>query len=139
MAEEAGKIGYGTIVRVGQGATPTWTKLAHVTGVTMPEDEIDEIEVTHMESPGRRKQFIAGLIDSGEMTVAMNYLPGSATDTLLRSLKASGANVLVEVTLPDADPDTFSGYLSGYSPGEVTPGEKMSAEATFRISELVTP
>lgn len=126
-------------MRVDRGTTPTWTKIDYVTGATMPEDNVDEVEVTHMESPGRRKQFIAGLIDIAEMTVAMNYLPKSPTDVLLRSLKASGDNVLVEVTLPGADADTFSGYLSGYSPDEVTPGEKMTADATFRISELVTP
>lgn len=138
MPEEAGVLGYGTTVRVGRGATPTWTKLALVGDIELPVDETDEVEVTHMESPGRRRQYIAGLIDSGEMTVPMNLVPGSATDLLLQSIRDSGEQVLVEVTLPSADPETYSGYLSGYSRSAPVQ-DKMTAEATFRLSGVVTP
>lgn len=138
MPEAAGVLGYGTTVRVGRGATPTWTKLALVGDIELPVDEIDEVEVTHMESPGRRRQYISGLIDSGEMTVPMNLVPGSPTDLLLQSIRDSGEQVLVEVTLPEADPETYSGYLSGYSRSAPVQ-DKMTAEATFRLSGVVTP
>lgn len=137
-----GMLGYGTTVRIGRGATPTWTELAFVGDVEMPDEQVDEVEVTHMKSPGRRKQFIAGLNDGGEVGVPMNYIPGSATDMLLRSIKTSGEQVLIEITLPapsgqTAVPETFSGYLSGYA--RTAPvNDKMTATATFRLSESVT-
>ncbi|MBR9840210.1 MAG: hypothetical protein GYB50_20305 [Rhodobacteraceae bacterium] len=134
-----GMIGYGSIVRIGRGATPTWSTLDLVGDLEMPDEQVDEVEVTHMQSPGRRKQFIAGLTDSGEVGVPMNYIPGSATDVLLKELRASREEVLVEITLTDdvdAEPETFSGFLKGYS--RTAPvGDKMTAVATFRLSAEV--
>ncbi|WP_353472326.1 phage tail tube protein [Salipiger sp. H15] len=134
-----GKIGYGSLVRIGVGATPTWTPLDLVGDLEMPDEQVDEVDVTHMKSPGRRKQFIAGLVDSGELAVPMNYIPGSASDILLISLRASREEVLVEITLTDdedATPETYSGFLKGYS--RTAPiGDKMTAVATFRLSAQV--
>ncbi|WP_304615841.1 phage tail tube protein [Paracoccus sp. (in: a-proteobacteria)] len=132
-----GKIGYGSRVRIGVGATPTWTELAFVGDIEMPNEQVDEVEVTHMKSPGRRKQFIAGLVDGGEVGVPMNYIPGSATDTLLIGLKASGEIVQVEITLTaDGTPETYAGFLKSYS--RTAPvGDKMMATATFRLSQVV--
>ena len=139
-----GMIGYGSTVRIGRGATPTWTELQLVGDIEMPDEQIDEIEVTHMKSPGRRKQFIAGLTDGGEVSIPMNYIAGSASDELCQEIKASGEQVLIEITLPvlsgqTATPEVFSGYLSGYA--RTAPvNDKMTATATFRLSEsVVTP
>ncbi|WP_136685697.1 phage tail tube protein [Falsirhodobacter xinxiangensis] len=136
-----GMIGYGSTVRIGRGATPTWTELALVGDIEMPDEQVDEIEVTHMKSPGRRKQFIAGLIDGGEVSIPLNHIPGSTTDALLLAIKATGEQVLIEITLPapieeTPTPEVFSGYLSGY--GRTAPvSDKMTATATFRLSEAV--
>ncbi|MFG6080979.1 phage tail tube protein [Paracoccus litorisediminis] len=138
-----GMLGYGTTVRIGRGATPTWTPLALLGDIEMPDEQADEVDVTHMQSPGRRKQFIAGLLDSGELSIPMNYIPGSASDTLCKAIKTSGEQVLVEITLPvpsgeTAVPEVFSGFLKGYA--RTAPiNDKMAATATFRLSEAVEP
>uniref|UniRef100_UPI000E49256A phage tail tube protein n=1 Tax=Oceanicella sp. SM1341 TaxID=1548889 RepID=UPI000E49256A len=99
-------------------------------------EQVDEIEVTHMGSPGRRKQFIPGLTDGGEVGVPMNHIPGSPTDVLLQSLRASREEVLIEITLPGAEPETYAGFLKGYT--RTAPiADKMTATATFRLSEQV--
>lgn len=135
-----GMIGYGSTVRIGVGETPAWTELDLVADLEMPDEQVDEIEVTHMKSPDRRKQFIAGLIDGGEVAIPMNYIPGNPTDVLLQSLKASGENVLVEITLTaTGTPETYAGFLKGYA--RTAPiNDKMTSTATFRLSErVVTP
>lgn len=135
-----GMIGYGSTVRIGRGDTPVWTELALVGDIDMPEDSVDDVEVTHMKSPGRRKQFIAGLIDTGSVSIPMNYIPNSPSDVLLRELQGTGEQVLVGITLtnsPDAEEEVFSGYLSGYA--RTAPvSDKMTATVTFRLSESVT-
>jgi len=132
-----GKIGYGSKVRIGRGVTPTWTELAFIGDLEMPDEQIDEIEVTHMQSPGRRKQFIAGLTDGGEVSIPMNYIEGSATDTLLQAIKASAENVQIEITLTaDGTAETYAGFLKGYA--RTAPiNDKMMATATFRLNEVV--
>lgn len=138
-----GKIGYGSTVRVGRtpagGGAITMFELELVGDLEAPDEQVDEVQVTHQKSPGRRRQFIAGLIDSGEVTVPHNLIPGSATDILLKAIKASGEEVLIEFTLgEDGDPETFTGFLKGYS--RTAPiDDKMTASATFRLSSFVIP
>lgn len=139
MAE--GMIGYGSTVRIGRltagAAQPTWHKLNKVGDIEAPDEQVDEVQVTHQESPGRRRQFIAGLIDSGEVTVPMNYIPGSADHLLLMEIRATAEEVLIEFTLgTTGTPETFTGFLKGYA--RTAPiDDKMTASATFRLSSYV--
>lgn len=134
-----GMLGYGSTVRIGRGATPTYTELALIGDLDMPDEQIDEVEVTHMKSPGRRRQFIAGLIDSGELTIPMNYIPESDSDVMCKELKTSGEEVIVEITLPGmTTPEAFTGFVNGY--GRAAPvDDKMTAEVTFRLSSFLIP
>ncbi|WP_199925140.1 phage tail tube protein [Neorhizobium sp. SOG26] len=61
----------------------------------------DCIDTTHMQSPGRRREYIAGLIDNGEASFEINYIPGSDTDILLRTLMDSGETVQHRITFPN--------------------------------------
>ncbi|SCY61546.1 phage tail tube protein [Paracoccus tibetensis] len=135
-----GRIGYGSTVRIGRLGTngaPAFIKLDLVGDLEAPDEQVDEVETTHMESPGRRKQFIAGLIDSGELTVPMNYVPRSATHALLTEIKATGEEVLIELTLGvDGEPETFTGFAKGYRRTAPIAG-KMTAEAVFRLNSQV--
>ncbi|AZV00342.1 phage tail tube protein [Paracoccus sulfuroxidans] len=132
-----GMIGYGSSVRIGRGATPAWTSVALVGDLELPDEQADEIDVTHMLSPGRRKQYIAGLLDSGELTIPTNWIPGSPTDTLLQGLKVSGEQVLIEITITaEGTPETFSGFLKSYARSAPI-NDKMTANAVFRLSEQV--
>lgn len=134
-----GKIGYGSTVNIYRGTSSTPNELDLIGDLELPDEQIDEVEVTHMKSPGRRRQFIAGLIDSGEVSIPMNYIPGSATDTLCKELKASGEEVIIGIKLtddPDVDEEKFTGFLKGY--GRSAPiDDKMTAEATFRLSSFI--
>lgn len=133
----AGMIGYGSTVRIGRGTAPTFTELDLIGDLELPDEQIDEVEVTHMKSPSRRRQFIAGLIDSGELSIPMNYIPDSPTDTLLKEIRASGEDIILEITLgADGTPERFAAFLKGYA--RTAPiDDKMTAEATFRISAQI--
>lgn len=140
---ETGKLGYGSTVRIGRtpagGGAPVMTELDLLGDIEAPDEQVDEVQTTHQKSPGRRRQFIAGLIDSGEVSVPMNYIPGSPTHVLLTEIKASGEDVLIEFTLSeDGEPETFGGFLKGY--GRSAPiDDKMVATAVFRLSSFIIP
>ncbi|RWR31354.1 phage tail protein [Sinirhodobacter populi] len=132
-----GMIGYGSTVRIGRGATPVFSEVKLVGDLDLPGQTADTVEVTHMKSPGRRKQFIAGLIDSGEISVPVNHIPGSETDVLLREILTSGEEVLLEITLGVSTvTDTFVAILTGYARSAPV-NDKMTATATFQLSGLV--
>ncbi|RNF35390.1 phage tail tube protein [Paracoccus methylarcula] len=132
-----GMIGYGSTVRIGQGATPTWTEIELVGDITLPDEQVDEVDITHMKSPGRRRQFIAGLIDGGEVTVPMNYIPGSVTDVLLLDIKSTGEEIILEITPGEGSaPEQYWAFLKGYARSAPV-DDKMTAEATFRLSAQI--
>jgi len=101
MATEA-QIGLGTQLWLDNNAgTPVLTQLGEILSVTPPNPQTEQVEATHMASPNRRREFISGLIDDGEGTFEMNYVPGSTTDALIRGAQASGLTKGYRIVIPD--------------------------------------
>ncbi|HEY3694062.1 phage tail tube protein [Phenylobacterium sp.] len=131
-------IGYGSTFSVETApGSGSYTALGEVTDITPPNNQIDQIEATHMASPGRVKEFIPGLTDLGDMTVAMNYVPSNATDTFLLAWRADGTTRACKITYPNAHTDVFQGFLKGYAPTLQT-AAKASATLTVRVAGAVT-
>lgn len=136
------RIGWGGKVYLGTDATEgTLTQLAEVVSATFPTDETDEVDATHLLSPGRRKEFLSGLIDGGDCTVTLNYVPGSATDVLLTDAKTTGDTRSVRFEIPDNSGTgaidwniTTSCFVKKYAPDTMAPGDKITATAMFRIT-----
>lgn len=85
MTETNATAGFGTLLQVGNGAG-VYTTLAEVKDITGPNLQHDTEEVTHHQSPGRFKEFIATLIDGGEVTFMMNYIMQNATQSISAGL-----------------------------------------------------
>jgi len=136
MAESEAIIGYNTILEVRDGpeTTDSYFDLGEITGLTPPSDSIDEVEVTHMQSPGRRKEFIAGLSDPGEMSVTVNHIPGSSEDEFILDWKASGEVRDARITYPNGRTQTISTFVKGYVPNELTVGAAITATLTLRCT-----
>ena len=140
MAETDASIGYGSVFDISEDNGSTWTTLAEVFDITPPNDTVDEIDATHMQSPNRTREFIPGLIDPGEASFEMNFVPGSASDLKIASLKGAGTRVKCRITFPNSVSWTFSGWVSGYEPAVPT-DDKMTATVTWRVtgSTVSTP
>lgn len=131
------KIGYGAKFALGDGADPeNFTELAEVFSITPPSETVDVLDATHMQSPNRTREFIEGLIDPGECSIEMNFIPGSAADVAIQALKGTGANNC-RITFPDGGSGsvtwTFAGILTGYEPA-VPNDDKMTATVTFKVT-----
>lgn len=79
----------------------TLVELGEITGISLPAPETTEVEATHFKSPNRRREYISGLIEDGEGTFEMNYVPGSATDLLVREAQTSGTSRDYKIVIPD--------------------------------------
>jgi predicted secreted protein len=142
MAASEARAGWGGKVYLGTDNTEaTLALLDEVVDTTFPQDTTDEIEVTHLNSDGRRKEYISGLIDGGDVTVHGNYVPGSATDLLLTGAKETGDTRKVRFVIPDnsgtgaADWNiTTSGFVKQYAPDAMSAGDKIGFTAVIRIT-----
>lgn len=117
-------------------------ELKHVVSFGLPNEQADEVEVTHLKSPNKRKEFIAGLSDGGEVQVVLNYRPGSTTDTLIAAARAARDVRQVKFVIPeDGEPAweiTTSCFVKGVDRGTISAGDKMEVTVTLRITGAQT-
>lgn len=138
------RIGWGGELQIGtSSAAASLVELGEVRSFNLPQAEADEVEVTHLKSPNRRKEFISGLIDGGQIEAVINYVPGSATDLLLADARDDGDVRAVRFIIPDqtgaaAWQITTSGFVKRYSPNDVTPGDAITATVTLRITGAIS-
>lgn len=116
-------------------------QLVRATEVGFPEDSVDQHEVTPLNAPGKRKQYISGLIDGGTFDVTMNYVFDSADDQLCRD--ALSSNRTFKIVIPD-DTGAASGQITGtvsvigYKRPAMTPNSPMMATLTMQVSGETT-
>lgn len=138
-------LGHGSKIDVGRIASNsavTFTELYGVGDITLPNSTRDEVETTHQGS-NMQREFIAGLIDNGEVSFEMNWVPNSTSDKLLTTLKGTGENVQLRFRIgPTATANTFAltetyvAFVKGYE--RTAPvSDKASATVTFRVSGLI--
>ncbi len=134
------RIGWGGEFHLSTDETPSnYFELVEVVSFGLPNDQADEVEVTHLKSPNKRKEYIRGLLDGGEVEVSLNYDPGSATDLAIVDARDTGDVRAIKFVLPDqtGEPEweieTF-GFVKGYARGPVQAGEKIESTVTIRIT-----
>lgn len=134
------RIGWGGEVQLSTSISEDGlTELVEVVSFGLPDEQADEVEVTHLKSEDRRKEYISGLTDGGEVEVGLNYVPGSATDILIRDAKDAGDIRAVRFIIPGTDGEpawqiTTTGFVKGYKRGPLAPGDKIEATVTIRIT-----
>jgi hypothetical protein len=109
----------GTYISVGAGTSPeTYTEVGEVREIPGPVSTSDEIDVTHLRSPGAYREFLQSFKDNEDLAISMNYLPATSTNTTGRAAQQtllgayqSGDTLNLKVTYPDASIATFQGYV----------------------------
>jgi hypothetical protein len=117
MATSAAIIGYLSKYEISTtDGGSIYTEIGELTDFSLPQDEVDDVEVTHYQSPNKTREYIAGLITPGDSEFTINWIPGNATDVLVRGLKVSGARRNHRVSFPNGVKVTFPAYIKGVSP-----------------------
>lgn len=142
MAASEAMIGYGSKFYIESqdspnDSPPTFIEMAEVFNITPPNAQVDDVDVTHNQSPNRTREFIPGLIDPGEASFEMNFIPGSTSDQLMREMKIAGTQALMRIEFPNAVTWDFLGSVKGYEPTSQTE-DKMTATVTIRVSGDIT-
>jgi hypothetical protein len=136
-------LGYGSYFRVANsGDSPTELMyLAEVSNITPPSATVDQVDVTHMQSPDRRREFIRGLIDGGEASFEMNFVPGSESDIILLDWLSTPYTEVsrraCQIIFPNGKYWNFNGELTGYEISSPT-DDKMVATCTIKVTGAVT-
>ena len=130
------KIGHGCLLKIENDASPqVFTEVGEVNSISMPSIARDAVEVTHMSSSQKWREFIAGLKDGGEVSADINFIPGSVGTTLLLAQLDQDEPTVVQITLPTtpAYKWTASTILTGFE-SEAPVDDKMGGTVTFKIT-----
>jgi len=135
-------LGYGSRFQLESSVTAgLFTDLGEVFNITAPSSTVDQVDVSHMLSPNRTREFIDGLIDPGECSFEMNYIPGSAADLALLAVLnlpvGTNRTQTCRIVYPNGVSDTFEANLQSYEPNLPT-DDKMTANVSWRVSGILT-
>lgn len=140
MAATTGTSGFGTLLKRGDGATSeTFTTIAEVTNISGPSESLETIDATHMESPNSYREYIPSLLDSGEVSLDLNFLPGNTSQTGLRTDMQNRTRRNFEMVFTDSGTSkySFSAYVTGFEVSAQI-DDKLSASATLKVTGPVT-
>jgi len=134
-------IGWGGEFWLSDGAaTPVLKELIQVKSFTLPQDEVEQVETSHLKSPGRRREYAPGMIEGGEFEVVLNFRAGSDTDQLLAAALVAGDNRDFKAVIPERGTPVWDiegeCIIAGYDRGEVNIDDAMEATVTCKITGL---
>lgn len=146
MAASSGvTLGHGTKVRVGRitsgSGAVTWTTLKGVEEAQFPDKTPDDVDVTHLESPGGSEESIPGLKKLGTLPMPIQYAPGGETDEVLSELDASSPkeDFILEITPVGGIAKQWYSYVNSWRPTGINAKDKMMAEAIFKVKAEISP
>lgn len=127
-------IGYGSTFGIGDDLSPPgYDTLAEVVSITPFGYSRGAVDVTTMDSTSAFREFVAGLTDPGEVSLELNFVPGTAAaSTLLAEFDDRNVNEY-RITFPDTSTFDFDGFCTGFSTEDPI-DDKMSATATYKIT-----
>jgi len=143
MPDSEAMLGYGSTFSIATSAdSPTeYVSLGEIFSITPPSATVDMVDVTHMQSVNRTREFISGLIDAGECSLEINYIPGSLGDLELREILALAVGVTRRrqalIRYPNGVTTTFMTELMSYEKS-VPLDDKMTATVTFKVTGVET-
>jgi len=132
-----------TYISRGDGASPesfAAGEIAEVVSIGGPKPDSEEIDVTHLRSPSRTREYIQSYLIPGEIPLVMNWIPSDASQDEVTGIVAdyvSGTVKSYKITYPDGSTDTFRAYVKNYDHPANT-GDKLTLNATLRVTGAVT-
>jgi predicted secreted protein len=130
---------FGTLLKIGNGGTSeTFATIAEVRDIKGPNLKLNTKEVTSHSSTDGWKEFIGTLLEGGEVTFQVNWLPADATHSysagLVKDLVGRTKRNF-QIVFPSASPTTwsFTALVTGFNPGALVDGE-LQGDVTLQVT-----
>ena len=126
-------IGYGAVFQRETATPGTYASLAELVAFTPPNVSLETVDATHFTSPSAYREYIAGLLDGGEVEVTLNFnSDGADWSNYITDIEARAA-VNYKIILADTTEIAFAAIPTGYSP-EVPLDDKMTISFTYKVT-----
>ena len=138
MTETMAVAGYGTLLLRESDTPGTFELVEEIFNLSGPGEKMDTIEATHMTSPGARKEYIASLLDSGEMSFEANFLPQAAIQKACKGDLNNRTLKKWRITYADESATTyeFDAFVTQWEPGAQV-DDKLNVSGTLKITSEI--
>lgn len=129
----------GTYIATSEGGSPeVFGELAEVKNIGGPNETSEELDVTHLRSPGAYKEYIQSFKDGGELPLTMNFVSGSASQVALMADYEANPQTIRrrKITYPDGSSCVFSSFVKARNT-PVAVGAVLELQVTLRITGAV--
>lgn len=134
---------FGTLLKMGDGgATEAFTTIAEVKDISGPALALGTEEVTSHSSPGGWREHVPTLLEAGEVSFDVNFVPANATHDPATGLIAdmvARTKRNFQLVFPDTASTTweFRAYVTGFEPSEPVEGA-LTASVSLMITGAPT-
>ena len=124
---------FGTLLKIGNGSTTeTFATIAEVRDIKGPNLKLNTKEVTNHSSTDGWKEYIGTLLEAGEISFDVNWLPADATQSFGAGLVKDMVGRVkrnFQIVFPSASPLTWSfvALVTGFAPGAPVDGELLGS------------
>lgn len=102
----------------------------------------ERAETTHLKTPGRRRKYTKGLIDSGEAQITLNARRGSDTYLLVKGALENAGERYIRFNYPELGVLTWTddvlGEVLSIDEGEVSPDGNMEMTVNIALNSVVS-
>ena len=131
--------GFGVKLQRGDAASPeVFTDIAELINLSPPSLSLDTVESTHTSSTNKYREFIAGLLDAGEVSIEVNFLPANATQNeaagILKDMKDRTKRNF-KIVFPDSGATiwSFAAFVTAFNPSAPI-DDRMTASITLKLT-----
>lgn len=130
---------FGTLLKIGDGGgTEVFTTIAEVLDISGPSLALNTEETTSHSSPGGWKESVATILEAGEVSFEVNFMPEHATHNASTGLIRDMVNRTkrnFRVVFPNTAQTTwtFPAFVTGFEPDAPVQG-KLGAKVTLEIA-----
>lgn len=131
-------LGIATELRVYDSGTDAYLAIPWIQSITGPGITNDTVEVTTLSSINRRKEYIAGLSDSDDVTFTLNWHDDEDTHAMLQTFVGTGEVVPFQLYWPQYTADNlvdFSGIVTGLSRSS-DPAAQITRDCTIKVTGI---
>lgn len=125
-----------------QASPPTLVKLAEVRRIQPPQGaSFEQAEATHLESPGRRREFVDTFYEDTDFEVEMNRVPGSTTEAIILALVGQSGTYAARIVEYDGNTQVathdFDVRNIRYTPSDIEADQVKTATMTYKAASTV--
>ena len=126
--------GKGTLIKYKTGGS--YATIGQVTKISPPSEEMGTVETTLITDAART--FLATILDSGEVTLTVQWNPADTSHAALLTAKNAGTLLDLEILFTQATTIQFFGVITKWPIDEIDVEGVVTLPITLKLSGAVT-